>query len=341
MLVNYLRSSSVGTLKFCEQQYYLNYCLGFKNRAGVSATKGTIFHLVFELRALAGIAHKAGEKTIEHDVFGTQSVAWAKSWKKTLPACIEYVKKKDDHIDFDKIKESEIGRWCQKTLDKWPEYDPFTLDIKYAEYHFDIKLEEEWAKYEVDLNGKKHKDQLRIVGTIDNIVDLGDNIYQIYDYKSGKKRHDFVTGQEKTLEYLRKDHQLLFYLFACKQIWPDKDFIMSLAFVNAGGIFSVVADDQMYEDAKQLIIDSKDKILAMKMPTVYDKNHSDWRCKYCCEYSKPAPYTRGKSICQYFSDQIKNKGIEKVTSQNIDLVKLGKYGDGGGKTSENRKKDEQ
>lgn len=655
MLVNYLRSSSVGTLKFCQQQYYLNYCLGLENRAGPSATKGTIFHLVFELRALAGIAHREGKKFIEHDEFGKKSVAWAKDYTKTLPTCMKYIQRKDSHIDFKakKITEKEIAKWCKNTLEKWPEYDPFYLNIKYAEYHFDLTLEDEWAGYELDFNGQHIKEQLRIVGTIDNIVDLGNNIYQIYDYKglpietpiptkdgwttmgevkvgdvvfdrygkqtkvigkskqkfkncykitfddtstvvcddehkwklldgstveikdlkvkdqistanpiecnykelpidpyvlgvwlgdgrnrggeissedqfifdeirkrgyilgedissndkdceartiykltkklkelnvthnkhipdiymrasynqrldllrglmdsdgsvnthrkqcvfmncteqlsqdvksllltlgqrpllsrtefvtkdnyliiafpvsfkpikklkpfllpkkadkitsdwsrgksyrrqitsieqvekkqtqcimvdspdhtflctenmipthnSGKMRQDFVTGEEKTLEYLRGDSQLLFYLYACKKIWPDKQFLMSLAFVNAGGIYTVVADDEMIQAAEQLIKDSMKKILDMKVPTVWDKNHYDWRCKYCCEYSKPAPYTKGKSVCQYFANEIIKDGIEKVTAKNIDFVKLKTYSSGGGKDETNRK----
>lgn len=337
MLINYLRSSSVGTLKFCEQQYYLNYCLGLENRAGPSATKGTIFHLVFELRALAGIAHRAGKKTIDHDVFGKKPISWAKDYKKTLPVVYEYVKKKDDHIDFDsKISQSQIEKWCKATLEKWPEYDPFTMNVVYAEYHFDFKIEKPWAKYSVMLDGKLHEDYLRIVGTIDNVIDLGDNIYQVYDYKSGAKREDFVTGEEKDSEYLKRDAQMLFYYYACKTVWPDKDFVMSLAFVNAGGIFSVIGDEEMYEAAERMIEKSFKQVLGMKRPQIFDQNHYDWRCKYCCEFSKPANYTGGKSVCQYFADKIRMDGIEKTTAENIDLRKLGEYQDGGGRTTENR-----
>ena len=338
MLVNYLRSSSVGTLKFCEQQYYLNYCLGLENRAGPSATKGTIFHLAFELRALAGMANRAKEKFVDHDVFGKRTIEWAKDYKRTLPEIYDYVKQKDNHIDFDsKISIGQIEKWCKTTLEKWPEYDPFTMNVVYAEYHFDLKIEKPWAKYSVTLDGKLHEDYLRIVGTIDNIIDLGNDVYQVFDLKSGAKREDFVTGQEKDEEYLKKDAQLLFYLYACKTIWPDKEFIMTLAFVNAGGIFSVIGDDEMYQEAEQMIKKSFNQVLDMKRPEVFDQNHFDWRCKYCCEFSKPASYTGGKSVCQYFANKIRMDGIEKTTAENIDLARLSTYGSGGGRDEENRK----
>ena len=655
MLVPYLRSSSIGTFKHCELKHHLTYIMGFPDKAGHSACAGTIFHTSAELRGLANLAIQQDKDYVLHDVFGKVSLEWAIDYNQNLPVIFEYYKEKETQIDFDKkMSLKKIIKWCDKTYEKWPHYDPLNMNLIYVEKHFDIMIEEDWAYYDVDIEGQKFKGYMRIVGTIDNIIDLGDNVYQIHDWKglpietpiptpngwttmgdlkvgdivfdqygkqvkilakssqknkdcyeinfydnvsvicddehkwklvdgsvvsikdlkvgdqirtssaikceekelpldpyllgiwlgngrnrsfeicgqdqfifdqfiskgfslgvnqekrnetlqtrtvlsatkilknlnllnnkhiptiylrssydqrlellkglmdsdgyanisrkqghfscsnkklsedvyellltlgqkpllhditrkyknetrktypidfspininpfklprkkeivdkwidsknlswrrpiksitkidkkitqcimvdskdhtflcskhmipthnSGQKRQDFVTDEEKDHKYLEtKDHQMLFYLYAAKKIWPDKEILMTLHFINAGGVFTVAGTDEMLNKAEKMIKKTFKNMINAKKPQIWDIYNNDWRCEYCCWHSKETEKTGKKSLCQFMDKEIKQKGLETVIAENTNWDKFGVYGDGGGKTSETRKK---
>jgi len=337
MLVPYLRSSAIGTYKFCEHQYYLQYVFGFSNKAGAAATKGTIFHKCAELRALAGMAERINESEIEDDNFGIVKVDWAKDYKKTLPKVIEYYKGVETHIDFDKkISEKEIDQWLTKSLIDYPEHDPATLNIIETEKFFDFEIKEPWARYSVTIDGEKHTGHLAIRGTIDTIIDHGDDVYEVLDFKTGR-RNDFATDEEKTVEYLKKDHQLLFYLYALNQLYPEKQFIMSLFFINAGGIFSVMGTKEMLKEAEHNIRKHFNLMQNVrKPPKRFDPSQKSWKCKYCCSFSKPTSFTNGASLCDFLHKKISEDGMKKTVEQYADLTKINTYGEGGGRKNDDK-----
>lgn len=51
MIIVYLRSSSFNNWDFCQQQYFLQYVLGYQQKTNVKAEKGTIVHKVMEVLA--------------------------------------------------------------------------------------------------------------------------------------------------------------------------------------------------------------------------------------------------------------------------------------------------
>ena len=67
MIITYQRSSGLANWKFCEQQYYLNYTLGYTTEAGLKAEKGTIVHKVLELLAMCKLALQEGKNFIEDE----------------------------------------------------------------------------------------------------------------------------------------------------------------------------------------------------------------------------------------------------------------------------------
>lgn len=121
----------------------------------------------------------------------------------------------------------------------------------------------------------------------------------------------------------------MFYFYALKRLYPDKEFIMTLYFVNAGGIYSVTGDQKMYDNAEKMIKKTFREISTIKYPTLLDPSRSDFRCKYCCEYSKPAEFTEGKSVCQFMHEKIKQNGLQATVEQYADLKKMGNYSGGG------------
>lgn len=51
MIITYFRSSSFNAHNMCEQQYFLEYVLGWRGPSGQKADKGTIVHKVLEILA--------------------------------------------------------------------------------------------------------------------------------------------------------------------------------------------------------------------------------------------------------------------------------------------------
>ena len=49
MIICYHRSSSLGTLEFCEQKYFLQYNLSLKDRTNKKALMGTIVHKALQV----------------------------------------------------------------------------------------------------------------------------------------------------------------------------------------------------------------------------------------------------------------------------------------------------
>lgn len=643
MLCPYLRSSQIGNWKTCELQTILTYVFGFTSKAGAAASGGTCTHKMLELRALGSMAKKAGQTSFDYDDWGEVDADWAMDFDKTIDRVYEHQQKVDSHVDWSKMSKGKVLGWAKKAITDFPQYDPAKLNIIKVEQYFDIEIKEKWAKYEREINGQKIEGYLRLKGTIDCILDLGDGVYECFDYKglpidtpiptpngwstmgdvkvgdivfdrfgkktkiigkskqktkdcykitfddtsiaicddehywtlydgtvvqikdlkvknhintagpieceekelpvdpyvlgiwlgdgrnrggeitsgdkfifeeierrgytlgknqekresncevrtiydltsklrklnvlhnkhipeiylrasyqqrldllrglmdsdgsantcrkqvvfmncteqlsdsvkelaltlgqrplksvvtqhgfgltvkaypvsfrpvninpfllpikankvdgwgSGRshirtitkiekiekcvtqcievdspdhtylctknmipthntgKRACFATGVEKDLEFLEQDHQLMFYFYALKHLYPDKEFIMTLYFINAGGIYSVAGNQKMYENAEKMIKKTFREISGIKHPTLLDKDRKDFRCKYCCEYSKPANFTDGKSVCEFIHGKIKENGLEKTVAEYANLNKINSYGSGGGK----------
>lgn len=144
-------------------------------------------------------------------------------------------------------------------------------------------------------------------------------------------RKNFATDEVKTIEYLRKDKQLLFYLYALSKLYPNKEFIMTLYFINDGGIFSVHGDEEMLAYASQMIKDTYEEIISTTNPTVRNSKRNDFKCIHCCKYSKPASYTRGLSVCEFMQNKINTIGLDSTIEKYGDIKSTFSYGSGGGK----------
>ena len=85
-------------------------------------------------------------------------------------------------------------------------FDPRNRKIVDAEPHFDFVIDEPWADYNYTLNNENIHGKLAMKGTIDLITEVDDGVYEIIDWKTGR-RLDWATGQEKTFAKLQKDPQ--------------------------------------------------------------------------------------------------------------------------------------
>ena len=67
MIVCYHRSSSLGTLEFCEQKYFLQYNLSYKDKTNKKALMGTITHKVMQILGDKSLAVAKGEDKVVDD----------------------------------------------------------------------------------------------------------------------------------------------------------------------------------------------------------------------------------------------------------------------------------
>ena len=335
MLVPYIRSSSLNQFKSCQMKYTFEYLFGFPGKSGAKALMGTIFHKAQELRAQASMAIKHHKYSFIDDNFDEVLVSDALKTSWSLQKAFDYYTAKNPQFNMGEKEYGEIEKWIRNCLRDYYQYDPLNLNIIQTEQFFDIEIKEPWAKYEGIIKGKKVSGYLRIKGTMDMISEVSDDTYELIDYKSGAMRSDFATGEEKTLEYLENDIQLLLYLIALRHIWPDKHWILSLFYIRVGGIFSVVGDDDMLERAKTMVQKMFKEISACESPTQLDPYHRDWRCKHLCPFSKSDSFTRGQSLCQHYKAKIDRKGLQAVQDEVMDEKKLFNYQEGGGRPATN------
>ena len=202
----YFRSSSFNCHRFCPMQYYLEYALGWRGESNQKADKGTIVHKALEICAVSKKGAQDGKKTIKDDIVGKVITdLYEPEYLETIIEKVyKYYSDACSHHTWTTKDLKDCTEWTWKAL-KYNEgmFDPRNRDVVDAEPHFDITLEEEWAKYSYDVGDEKLEGQLSLKGTVDLVTDLGDNVYEIIDWKTGR-RLDWATGEEKTQEKLFK-----------------------------------------------------------------------------------------------------------------------------------------
>ena len=228
-------------------------------------------------------------------------------------------------------------RTCLKWAEKAVAYqdgalDPRNQDVFATELFFDIEIKEPWAKYKYDFEDQTIEGYLSIKGTVDLIVSQGGDYYEILDYKTGK-RIDWATGEEKTYEKLQKDTQLLLYYYALKNMYPEREFSVSIYYINNGGLFSMVFDEDDYKLAESILRKKFEQIRSIQQPRLLSNEHAHWKCKKLCLFSSEYEDS-GKSICQHIRDEVKEKGIVKVVEEYGKIDKIATYGDGGGRLAD-------
>ena len=70
MYVTYIRSSSYNNYDFCQQQYFINYVLGYPSGSSKKAEMGTIVHKVMECLARSKKAVQDNKKSYKDDALG-------------------------------------------------------------------------------------------------------------------------------------------------------------------------------------------------------------------------------------------------------------------------------
>ena len=333
MLVPYIRSSSYGTWDTCQMKYYQVYGLGLDDKTNLKAELGTATHKVMEVLGVCKkILQEGGKQSFVDDAIG--EVKFTKKGLYTDEFVQQLIDRSYDHYrelsvnDFEKksfavkvedenIRDTKefVEKMCHRALYAWDgAYDPRYRTIVDMEPHFDLPINEEWAYFDYEEDGKTVQGQLAIKGTIDTVTSVDDDTIEVIDWKTGQ-RTVFATGEEKTYAKLQKDPQLLLYNHAISRLYPSySNRIMTINFLRDGGPFSLMFDDDDDRMFINMLRDRFHEITKAKKLKPVSANRSSWKCKYLCAFSKIDPKT-GKTFCHGVEKHIKTYGIDATTEK--------------------------
>jgi len=334
MLVTYIRSSSFNNWRYCEMQYFITYVLGYQSLSGKKAVQGTVVHKVLEvLASLQQAKQEAGRKrklVIEDDALGKISInkSYLTSYdivNDLLEQSFDSYTEQENHHEWIKRDREECRKWTWQAL-QWNDgqFDPRNRNIVAPEPHFDIPIEEDWAKFKYTLpDGKEIEGQLAIKGTIDLVTKTDDDTIEVVDWKTGR-RIDWATGEEKTYEKLLSDPQLLLYNYAISKLFPEyKQTIMTIFFIKDGGPFSMCFDKEDHDKFLEMLKDRFQEIQQNMTPKPISDTRNSFKCNKLCHYYKNNWPGTDQNMCIYIEKHLKTHGMEdtikKCTRDGFDI----------------------
>ena len=282
MISTYIRSSSLNKYKFCEQAFFIAYNLGIPEISNKKADMGTIVHGILEILAILKKSKQKGRKTAK-TIVGRLTNDFEKL---NIDRLINKVYNKYteffNHHSWTNADFKLISDWTYKVLTS--SYDPRYKTIVEPERKFDLELLEPWAEYEYYLGEEHLTGNLRIKGTIDLIVEEDETTYQVIDWKTGK-RLDWATGEEKTIEKLEKDPQLMLYYYVINRLYPDKQVTVTINYINDGGPFTIHFNKSTISKCLDMLKKHFEEVKKNKMPQLLD-NGKNWKCTKLCHFGK-------------------------------------------------------
>ncbi len=318
-------------------QHYSEYTLGWRGPSNKKADKGTICHKVLELCALCKLAIQRGEKVVEdNDIGEIFTDQYDPEYLNDIISRVYmfYTTHLTHHTWEDKDFKDCV-KWVWKALEyNNGMFDPMNCNVVDAEPHFDFELPFDWAEYDYKVEGKQLKGNLALKGTIDLIVDRGNGVYEICDWKTGK-RLDWATGATKDQTKLFSDAQLRIYHYAVTKLYPEaKTFIVTIYFINDGGAFTVHFQDSDLEKTEDMLRKRFEAIRDTERPALIREidRKQTWKCRKLCHAGmtsfeddegfqhidefRPGQVSRYKqpmTKCEQLKYMIEKKGIEWVT----------------------------
>ena len=325
-----MRSSSYNNYAYCEMQYFITYVLGYQSKSGKKADMGTMVHKVMEVLAGLKKYHQDSPRArilrVDDDAIGKFKCPRTELntddlVKQLIDLSIDSYEKNSDHT-FNAKDRKDIAEcaWCFLTYNDG-QFDPRKRDIHYPEPHFDIPIEEEWAKFEYELNGETVKGQLAIKGTIDLVTKISDDTLEVVDWKTGR-RMDWVTGEVKDYKKLQTDAQLLLYYYAISKLYPDfPNRIMTIFYYKdkdgnpdptpISMCFNKSDEEKFLEMLKNRVSEIRQNM----DPKPLDSTRKHWKCTRLCHFCKTDWPDTDQNMCIFIENHLKEHGMEKTVSE--------------------------
>lgn len=327
MLVTYVRSSSYNNYDYCQMQYFITYVLGHRSDSGKKAELGTMAHKVMEI--LAGLKKFQQDNSrkrylvVDDDAAGNIRVHKDKLYtddfvEELCDIAVNCYAKDSKHKFYPADKKSVAETVFTFLTHNKGQFDPRQRNIHHPEPHFDIPIEEDWAKFEYEIDGKMVEGQLAIKGTIDLVTLIDENTIEVIDWKTGR-RMDWATGEEKDYKKLENDAQLLLYFYAISKLYPEfPNRIMSIFFYKD---IEGEPDPQPFslcfgpEDEARFLDMLKNRVEQIRQnvdPKPMDPARKHWKCKYLCHFCKNNWPGTNDNMCIHIEKELKKKGMEET-----------------------------
>lgn len=322
MITTYFRSSSLNNWKYCELQYFMTYVLGHYSPSGKKADLGTITHAVLETLAICKkrtqfnkrstmkiTQEPLGDFSFSEDELSTEAFV-----NKILDRSFEFYKSNSKHNEFNEKDYQFCYKMVWDTLNyNKGQFDPRNRKVIDTEPHFDIPINEPWAKFTFDGPDGPISGNLAIKGTIDLVTEMEDGTIEVIDWKTGQ-RLDWATGERKDYDKLMKDTQLLLYHYAIGKLYPKYRYtLMTIFFCRDGGPFTLAFD----KDDDEYFLNNTlktmfEEIRANQKPKPISQDRNSFKCQKLCHYYKTNWPGTEKTMCHHIEDQIKTIGMQKT-----------------------------
>ena len=318
MIATFLRSSMLTCHSLCEHKFLIEWGLGIKGPTSKSAAVGNTVHKLMELLARQKLCQQNNEASFKDDLLGDISVAECQPFY-LLDKILE---KETDMSDTDKkdcIKQVKTALTSFGGI-----YDPRNCNVVAAEHPFDHVIKKPWAKYKFDTPNGALEGQLMLRGTIDLIIQHDKDTYELRDYKTGRV-WDWGKNKEKNEDTLYKDPQLMLYYYAACHAFPKiKNILFTIYFTKYDKPFLIAFDRSNLPEIEAMLEASYKKIVSNVKP----KLNISFRCRFC-HFSKANYKDSGKTICEFFRDEVKNKGLQETMNKHAKWDTISHYGVGG------------
>lgn len=331
MIVTYIRSSSYTNYSYCQMQYFINYVLGWPSESNKKADLGTMAHKVMECLAILKKFKQENPTATTlvgtDDVLGDLSVSVVDFYEDSFLEELSnlsfeaYSSKFTSHEwkDADRKEILKISKIFTTKNDG--QFDPRLRTILHPEQHFDLPIEESWAKFKHKENGKIVNYQLAIKGTIDLMTLVNESTIEVIDWKTGR-RMDWSSGKEKDFKKLCNDPQLLLYFYAISRLFPQyPNKIMSIFFCKSPSgaydpkPFSIHLEEEDNIRFLGMLKDRFKEILSNKNPKPFDPTRSDFKCRKLCTFYKNKWEGTNDTMCHHIEKNIKKHGIDETIKQ--------------------------
>ncbi len=283
MYCKYLRTSSIGTYNSCPFQYYLLYVVNIPVPSGQKALFGTICHWVWEVLAKA----KKNSQITGVLPYGKRiDYNWLLevSWNRYTRENPQYQYTKADK------------EFCRKQI-QWvfeSKFNPLNYYIVGTEKQFQIEIRKQGFEYNLvnPITGKHELGYMELKGTADLFYKENEssNILGVQDYKTGKST-DFITGEQKTYDTLKKDKQPHIYNVAGTVMYPNnKDKSFTMIYTQDKLPITIEFEQKDFLNTIEFLRNTFQKISSDNKPTRLiddkEKKSEHWKCKYVCAFGK-------------------------------------------------------
>ena len=175
MITPFFRSSLLNCFELCPLRCFIEYSVGLRGEANLSALVGSTVHGVMEILALYKLAYQNNQFTFSHDSFGEFTLddideKWNEEVVREflLDISYDYYNKESPGI-FTEDSYKECLKLVNQALSfQNGSFDPRNSNIYAAELPFELEINDDWAFYEYeDDKGNIINGQLALKGTID------------------------------------------------------------------------------------------------------------------------------------------------------------------------------